>query len=393
MRTIKQLPEGTSIEENLELFPQSTIVNQTPTKRGTPVVREIYGDPLTNIYAILKEAGLEPNNLEDNEENGYQLLEAIKNLPNKLNDIERVLNKNSNIFSVDLKLSLLPNNYFFIAKSAEEYLGEVSFFKGTENTLIPFECLTGFSSNDELIIIINSEKVRAYKISGSNSATSTSEVFNVLGTPLPFSDSGKIWYSDNGKLYNDAPLSVDLKLFAATKIGNPNVEVYEVFIVRNYVIYLVFSKENFKYYFFKCPLNNLVSGSLEAVEMSGKTFGESSDFKPFVYSDGKFVYITNGTNQNASDNVLDVFDIEYQSMSLKYSSTVTIDNLFLKSTNTVILNGKLFQLISGDLRRFPLSSDNSNQLAIIEAFVGVIFSFRNKCFYTNGEVAKNWTLV
>ena len=48
MRAIKQL----AIPQNTDLvkFPNGTILNETDTEQGTPVIEEIYGDVLTNIY-------------------------------------------------------------------------------------------------------------------------------------------------------------------------------------------------------------------------------------------------------------------------------------------------------------------------------------------------------
>ena len=91
MRTIKNLPVPK--EQDLVKFPNSTILNETDTNDGTPVVREIYGDFITNIYAFLVDRGIIPNEIEDNEVNGYQFLDALKLNVNKLNDVRRVLEK------------------------------------------------------------------------------------------------------------------------------------------------------------------------------------------------------------------------------------------------------------------------------------------------------------
>ena len=48
MRTIRDLPIVQ--DGNNTLFPDGQIKNETATDPGTPVVREIYGDVITNIY-------------------------------------------------------------------------------------------------------------------------------------------------------------------------------------------------------------------------------------------------------------------------------------------------------------------------------------------------------
>ena len=76
MRTIKQLPIPQ--DTNLAKFPQGTILNETDTAQGTPVVREIYGDILTNIYKILSLTGITPDGTEDSETTQYQIVNALK---------------------------------------------------------------------------------------------------------------------------------------------------------------------------------------------------------------------------------------------------------------------------------------------------------------------------
>jgi len=51
MRTIKNL----AVPQNSDpKFPFSTIQNETDVLDGTPVVEEIYGDVLTNLYKLLQ---------------------------------------------------------------------------------------------------------------------------------------------------------------------------------------------------------------------------------------------------------------------------------------------------------------------------------------------------
>ena len=47
MRTLKQL--GFIHDVNYTLFPQGAILNETDNNDGTPVVREVYGDILSNV--------------------------------------------------------------------------------------------------------------------------------------------------------------------------------------------------------------------------------------------------------------------------------------------------------------------------------------------------------
>jgi len=57
MRTIKLIP-GIAKNTDTTKFPDSTIKNEVDGDEGTPVVEEIYGDVLTNIYKLLRLSGV-----------------------------------------------------------------------------------------------------------------------------------------------------------------------------------------------------------------------------------------------------------------------------------------------------------------------------------------------
>ena len=161
MRTIKnlQVPK----EQDLVKFPNSTILNETDTNDGTPVVREIYGDFITNIYAFLVDRGIIPNEIEDNEVNGYQFLDALKLNVNKLNDVHRVLeNVLENVYRIDIDFNLISDRYPIFVKSPENILLSESFRK-----IIYLEDAKGVRkvinfnkqvfAGDELLFIISDE--------------------------------------------------------------------------------------------------------------------------------------------------------------------------------------------------------------------------------------------
>jgi len=123
----------------------SNIKNETDTEQGTPVVREIYGDPLMNLYRILELVGMTPTGTEDSDDTQYQLVEAIKKLPNSLNDIEQILTLSGAIWSVGFDLAYLPNKYFFVARASEDYVSTETYtFKGSGVLELPFSNVSGY---------------------------------------------------------------------------------------------------------------------------------------------------------------------------------------------------------------------------------------------------------
>jgi len=124
MKTIKNIavPQDSSAQ-----FPFSTIKNETDTENGTPVIREIYGDVLTNLYKLLQVVGITPTNTEDSDITQYQILEALKKLPNSLNDIEQVLSLSGLVWNVPLDTDYLPNKYFFVARASDNYVSGTTY--------------------------------------------------------------------------------------------------------------------------------------------------------------------------------------------------------------------------------------------------------------------------
>ena len=107
---MKTLSQQTFVKEVSAAHPFGAIINETDTNDGTPVVREVYNDHLVNHYKLLEKVGMTANGQEDSETNGYQIIEALEKLPNKLNDIEQILTKSGSVWSINLPIELLPNN-------------------------------------------------------------------------------------------------------------------------------------------------------------------------------------------------------------------------------------------------------------------------------------------
>ena len=108
-------------------YPKGRIKNNTGSGNGTPVNEIVYGDLHEMKDKLMRRYGIEYNNLPDNEENGYQSIQALQALPSK-NDFLLTLGTSDGKLAVSLKLSKLEANESFILKASID--------KTTETTII-----------------------------------------------------------------------------------------------------------------------------------------------------------------------------------------------------------------------------------------------------------------
>lgn len=188
MRSLKDNSGITNVLVNSQ-YPNGAIINETDSIDGTAVINEIYNDILVNNYKILEAAGIETNAEADNEDNGYQLLEAHQKLTNILNDIEQPIVLASTIWSIPIAIDLLPNKYVLVCKATGAYNPAITYtFKGTGALSYGFTSPTGFNDGDELVVIISNAGVKAYSV-GGGSIASGKLIFNasnLLGSDPSF---------------------------------------------------------------------------------------------------------------------------------------------------------------------------------------------------------------
>lgn len=383
MRTIKNqnIPQETDYTK----FPDSTIKNETETNEGTPVIREIYGDLLTNFYAFLRDRKVIPNQLEDNELNGYQIVNAIRKSVNELNDIEQILSKSGTIWSVLLDLSIVPDKYVFFARASENYTNGTSYtFKGTDNLVYNFTS-SGFQSGDELMIVIDQSEVRAYSI---GNAQEQNELVTVFGTPLAFNDnSAKIWYQEDGKLFSDLPEIYDLQTTLRNQTFEPTLLIYEMICFQNNIVCLTkIPGQNFNFYTFS--VNDFSTGIL--LTTGGFDFTGSGDV--FMYCTGNEVILTNYATQSNNDFKMLLAYIDFSNNTINYQGDFQVDSSFVKTTNAVATKSGITTFVNGDLKHFPANASPVIDLGVYNSFVGNIFKLKSNVYYSNGEVAKKWNI-
>lgn len=395
MRTIG----GTAYPKETDLvnFPDSTVLNETITNEGTPVVREILGDPLTNLYALVRKAGLTPNQLEDNEENGYQILEALQKLPNVYNDLERILSIDGGSFKLDLPFGLLPNKYVCFAKSGENYNPAITTIIGSDNDPITYALTTnGFNSGDTVMIVLRAQDNAATIINVSAATgAAIAELFTVFGTPIGFSDTPeKIWYlSQNGKVFSDLPETYDFQTLIQEKFSLPFGILYEVILYQRNFICSVYDQTDNVYSFYRFSIDDLTDPiKMEADGFDVSDNGGTNVYNMMMFATPAGIFLTNRADCSPNQHELVKCTPDFDTDKLVYTGSVNISPEYVKTTNTVFGPDACFSLVNGLLTKFTYDGNPATILGDFDALNGFIFSLKGVFYYTNGEVAKRWIL-
>lgn len=387
MRTLKGI--NLVHDDNYLLNPQGAIQNETDSQEGTPVVREVYNDLLMNVYAILKDRKIPYNQQEDNEQNGYQLLDALRLLTNELNDTEKVLNNNGSTWSIDLNFALVPNKYFVFARAADNYSSSIQFIKGSGTQQFPFQS-NQFKTGDEILIILDQGTVRAYNLSSSGSSGGNNSLA-LFGMPLRYSENKEnIWYEDSGTIYNSKPKSYDLQEKIRTATGVQLV-VLEIFVVQGCAICLTYDESRFEYRFFY-----FVSEPFSVpIELLGEGLilnqNNTSDRNVHIYFDGLKLYVSNNGNTDDDDKKLACFSINFQSNRLVYLTTYNLESFFYKTTNSIVLGGGIVNFANNAITYFPFNGGGRTSISE-NKFKGMIFKIGTNVYFSNTDNATPWEI-
>lgn len=386
MRTLKG-QNNLVHDENYNLFPEGAIINETENQEGTPVVREVYNDFLMNVYAFVKSRGINFNQLEDSEQNGYQFVNALKRNVNELNDSEKLLNLQGSTWNIDLNFDLIPNKYFVFARATENSSNSYISIKGSTNTSYPFES-NEFKTGDELLLIIDQDKVRAYNLNFQSSINNSS--LNVFAAPLRYSSSG-IWYFENGILYSDKPESYKLEQVLKAQYLNDNLKILEIFKKDSFFICCCLDTENFNLSFFKFDYSNMSSAFELEVEGININQNVTQNRDCYFYYNGDKLMISNQSNNSSLNNYLHSYSVNFSQNKLVYSNEIILEETFQKVMNSISVSGGLINFINGILYYYKL--DGSLEiLGDFPSFIGILFSISNKIYYCDGNNATEWNL-
>ena len=395
MRTIKQL--NVPKEQDLNKFPDSTILNETDTIDGTPVVREIYGDLLTNWYAYLRDRGIIANGVEDNEINGYQLIEALKLNVNTLNDIRQTLRVvDSSTFELDIDFKLLTTDYPIFVRSTEtiniEGIGKGVYYlhyylqdsKGVKK-IINFT--QSVNSGDELLFIISND-VKAINLIQNGSSTKNNETeVNIQGIPLSYSTSKLSDYLDgNTLIYNDGT-SIDL-----------NTYLQAGFVVKDVVLindaYLVFGIESVSkklrlYKYFRGE-NTVTEILIQNINDNNQEV-EMNTAKVMMYVYKNKIAFTRRAGKVFSPYLLYMYDYDNTNL-LKFNSEIELDTSF-NGTSNYIMNDEgiiISKTTESRLRMYTFNKQERNVYILKENVVNIFTKNTNDRFIQVGETAILW---
>lgn len=366
----------------------SAIQNETDTQDGTPVVREIYNDVLMNLYKLLELTGITPTDTEDNNTTQYQIIEAIKKLPNSLNDIEQVLTLTGSVWSVPFNLDLLPNKYVLFARPTDNYVsGTVYTFKGLTGTEYILTSQTGFNASDEVLIVIDSGTVRVCSLTLLNDINKT---FTILGQALSFNDSATMYYQEGGNILTDFPSIGNLESVIRVLAVDGTLIVNDIFVLKGKILCVIYDPTNITYKFYSFPINDFNTPTL--VSVIGGSIPIGTDNAPYFYCDGENIYITNKGGSTVNAYEVEIFSFDEIANELNYFSLVNLEATFSRTTNSVIKDGYIYTLIGGDFNRFSLSGGTKDALGNYNGVIGNLFNFNGNVYFGSGEVATKWTL-
>lgn len=372
-------------------FPWGQIKNETETEAGTPVVKDIYGDILVNHYKLLQYSGIEANGLEDNEQNGYQILEALKKFVNVLNDVEKVISLSGTEWSVNLDFSKLPDKYVFFARMSSAYQSGVDYtISGTDGTSYSLTSTTGFNASGGAVVVLDKNQVRVYSLEPVVQ-NALPQLFPVFGNPLAYNDSDMLYYASEGDFITDKPSTTNLQNKIRLFASNGDLFVNDILVLQGKVLCMVFDSNTIEYRFFQFDLSDL-NVDPEEVNITGVTIPVGTDNQPYFYTDGEFIYITNNVGQNTNDYELGKLFYNKADAEISFVQGINLDNSFEATTNVVIKGDQLISFVEGELAKYNLYTGAKTSIGIFSTILGNIFSYKNEVYYTNGEVAKKWTV-
>ena len=142
-------------KSDLTNYPNGRIKDDGGSGDGTAVNEQTKGDIHEFFDKLLRLYGLEHNGLPDNEENGYQTIEALNGLANKNNYIYD-LTSNSNVLSLPIKVDTLNNNESFTVKASQDKGSETT-LKGTLDNVTKSVAILGDYLAGDYLRVINTD--------------------------------------------------------------------------------------------------------------------------------------------------------------------------------------------------------------------------------------------
>ena len=392
MRTIKGLPVPQ--DGNDAKFPFGQLRNETSTEQGTPVVREIYGDLIVNLYKLLDLAGIAPTQTEDSEDSQFQIVEALKVFVNSTNDLQQLLSVEENKINCLLDFDLMPSGYIFIGKISESIDPSITGWEivSSGEVSYPISRFVGtITSGDSVLVVLD---VNGVTVTGLNSleADKVASVNTTFGSPLAFNESSQMLYFSAGNLITEQPKSYDLQSAIDIFSGSSNNHILEVIFFKGKLICSTFDNLNLIYKLFAFDKSNFTDVESEIVLTTETGVNNSV----YMFCDGEFLYFTNSAvnvNSKVNDYEIGKFTYNVATSTLSAVTFLVLNPAFQKTTNTFIdkNTSKIFTFVNGYLHYFHLQNGAIQEVAAYANVMnGVVFKFNENTYYSNGNIASKW---
>ena len=390
MRTIRDLPIVQ--DGNNTLFPDGQIRNETATQSGTPVVREIYGDILTNIYKIIRDAGFEFTETEDNENTQYQLLQALKVFVNELNDVMQVLTVSSNDISINVDLDNLPNNYVFIGQVSEPLLSATTYeLTGTGTNTYSFNPDSDINANSQVLLVINNSS--AVKLIDLSKQVTQDTISLPYSGVLSYNSTNTSYYLSDGFIMTNGPQSTNVQQVIRVDQGDNDILIYDAIIHKGILICMAKTALEKIYDFYMFTLSDLDNVAARVQVEQQPLIGNSAiDYVPYLFADNDFVYLSNLGNNEDEDFKLRAYSFNSSNFSFTQSSNITLNSDFQKSTNYFIKDSKIFTFINGNLYSYPFAGGTRNFEKFLNNTNGQVFVQDSKIYFKSGFIGNLWNV-
>jgi len=385
MRTIRDLPIVQ--DGNNTLFPDGQIKNETATDPGTPVVREIYGDVITNIYKIIRDAGVDFTETEDSESTQYQLLDALKVFVNNLNDVLQILTVEENDVSINVDLDNLPNNYVFIGQVSELLASSETYdLTGTGDNSYVFSPDSDIKANSQVLLVIQNSSVA--KIIDLSKET----VQNTISLPysglLSYNSTNTSYYLSDGFILNNGPEATNVQQVIRVDQNDNDILIYDAVIHKGALICLAKTDAATVYDIYVFNLTNLNT----VVNKFTVTQQASTDHVPYLFADDGFIYLSNNGNNTADDFKVRSYFLGLKPFTLTQSSDITLNSDFQKSTNYFIKDSKFYTFINGNIYSYPFTGETRDFEKFLNNTNGQVFVQDSKIYFKSGFIGNLWNI-
>lgn len=133
------------------LYPNGRIKDNTGSGNGTPVNEFVYGDLHEMKDKLMRLYGIAPNNLPDNEVNGFQTIDALRALASK-NDFILDLTTVSGVVNVGLKLGFILQKESFLCLASFDFTTETQ-IRGIDNVTNSLTVVGTFKNGEYVRLI------------------------------------------------------------------------------------------------------------------------------------------------------------------------------------------------------------------------------------------------